>query len=103
MKHKKIVISITLVLNLAHQTAMAQFDPSLELSDLNGLNGFTIDGADPVDQSGYSVSAAGDINGDGIDDLIIGARGADPNGNSNAGSSYVVFGSNNTLPGTERR
>ena len=36
----------------------------------------------------YSVSGAGDINGDGVADLIIGAYGA----NSYAGASYVVFG-----------
>ena len=98
MKHKKIVISITLVLNLAHQTAMAQFDPSLELNDLDGLNGITINGVDPVDSSGSTGSGAGDINGDGIDDLIIGALGADPNGQVSAGSSYVVFGSDTGLP-----
>src|SRR4030095_12963434 len=33
----------------------------------------------------------GDVNGDGFDDLIIGAPGAEPVGN-NSGSSYVVFG-----------
>ena len=38
------------------------------------------------------MSGAGDINGDGIDDLIIGATGADPSGNNRAGESYVVFG-----------
>ena len=43
------------------------------------------------DQSGRAVSAAGDVNGDGIDDLIVGAYGADPSGNY-SGSSYVVFG-----------
>jgi len=70
------------------------FAASLALSSLNGSNGFRLDGAMAGDQSGYSVDAAGDINGDGIDDLIIGAIHADPNGNSNAGSSYVVFGRN---------
>ena len=33
-----------------------------------------------------------DLTGDGIDDLLIGAPGADSNGHSNAGASYVVFG-----------
>ncbi|MEH2072114.1 MAG: Ig-like domain-containing protein [Nostoc sp.] len=66
---------------------------SFNLSDLNGSNGFVINGIDERDYSGISVSSAGDINGDGFDDLIIGAEGADPNGQSGAGSSYVVFGS----------
>jgi Ca2+-binding RTX toxin-like protein len=67
---------------------------ALNLSDLNGSNGFVINGINRYDRSGTSVSGAGDINGDGIDDLIIGAPGADPNGQTLAGESYVVFGSN---------
>jgi hypothetical protein len=47
------------------------------------------------DQSGYSVSSAGDVNGDGLDDLIVGAPFADLSGKSNAGKSYVVFGTIN--------
>jgi Ca2+-binding RTX toxin-like protein len=65
---------------------------SFNLSELNGSNGFVINGIDERDRLGISVSGAGDINGDGIDDLIIGASGADPNGNSRAGETYVVFG-----------
>jgi Ca2+-binding RTX toxin-like protein len=63
--------------------------------DLGANNGRTvIEGQDGGDESGRSVSAAGDINGDGFDDLIIGADGADGPGNTrnNAGDSYVVFG-----------
>ena len=61
------------------------FSAALDLSNLDGINGFRLDGAS-------GVSSAGDVNGDGLDDVIIGDSGADPNGAYNAGSSYVVFG-----------
>ena len=68
------------------------FDASLNRGKLNGTNGFAINGIDANDESGISVSGAGDVNGDGFDDIIIGASEADPNGESRAGSSYVVLG-----------
>ena len=71
------------------------FSASLELRTLDGTNGFVINGIDAFDFSGQSVSGAGDVNGDGLDDLIIGADGADPNGEDRVGESYVVFGQNN--------
>ena len=63
----------------------------LDLSTLDGTNGFTLNGVDTEDYSGFSVSSAGDVNGDGYDDLIIGAWQADPNGDS-SGETYVVYG-----------
>ncbi|MBC6431922.1 hypothetical protein FM036_14480 [Nostoc sp. HG1] len=70
---------------------------SLNPSDLNGTNGFIINGITVYDQLGISVSNEGDINGDGIDDLIIGADGVSPKGNFSGGKSYVivVFGGKN--------
>ena len=68
------------------------FNAVFDLSSLNGSNGFVLNGVDGNDQSGFSVSSAGDVNGDGIDDILIGARLADQNGNESAGESYVVFG-----------
>ena len=38
------------------------------------------------------MASAGDVNGDGFDDLIVGAYRADPNGYGGAGTSYVIFG-----------
>ncbi|MBF0161098.1 MAG: DUF4347 domain-containing protein, partial [Magnetococcales bacterium] len=68
------------------------FAAAIPLSSLNGSNGFRVDGGAAHDYSGGSVSSAGDVNGDGFDDLIIGAKRADPNTLARAGSSYVVFG-----------
>jgi len=76
------------------------FDASLELADLDGSNGFVLNGINASDFSGSSVSGAGDVNGDGFDDLLIGAYGADPNGQSAAGESYVVFGRDFTGQGS---
>ena len=58
------------------------------LTDINGTNGFKLLGEKSGDESGNSVSFAGDVNSDGIQDLIIDAYGW----NSGTGRSYVVIG-----------
>jgi Ca2+-binding RTX toxin-like protein len=68
------------------------FPANLDLSTLDGTNGFRLNGAEFNDNAGNSVASAGDVNGDGYDDLIVGAYLADANGVSNSGASYVVFG-----------
>lgn len=70
------------------------FSPQLNLADLDGSNGFIINGPSiDDDQVGASVSELGDINGDDIDDFIIGAPRTRPDDDrSRAGASYVVFG-----------
>jgi len=61
----------------------------IELSQVaRGRGGFGIDGIDQGDLTGYSVSSAGDVDGDGLDDLVIGA----PGGNR----AFVVFGRTET-------
>ena len=72
---------------------------AVELSAIAaGNGGFVINGIDPLDFSGRSVSGAGDVNGDGLADVVIGARGADPAGILFAGESYVVFGKADGTP-----
>ena len=64
---------------------------ALNLVDLDGTNGFRLDGVSAYGYSGRSVSIAGDVNGDGFDDLIVGAPSAVVDG-IYSGGSYVVFG-----------
>ncbi|GGF21439.1 hypothetical protein GCM10011518_33290 [Flavobacterium limi] len=84
------------------KTAAASIDcktTSFNVSNLNGVNGFTIYGEKLTREAGFSVNNAGDVNGDGITDLIIGAPG---NYNHSygvkkeykiiKGAAYVVFG-----------
>jgi hypothetical protein len=48
-------------------------------------------GEDAVDYSGWSVATGGDANGDGYDDILIGAA-YDSDAASNAGQTYLIFG-----------
>ena len=62
------------------------FGASLDLATLDGTNGFRLEGIAPATSRGSC--GAGDVNGDGFADAIVGAPGAE----NSAGESYVVFG-----------
>jgi hypothetical protein len=75
---------------------------TVKVSDVKaGTGGFVIYGAEFGGETGYSVSSAGDINGDGLADLIVGGRtndyptltdGTPDQTRSDAGRTFVVFG-----------
>jgi Ca2+-binding RTX toxin-like protein len=66
------------------------FAASIDVSTLDGSNGFKLSGVGGAYETGSSVASAGDVNGDGLDDLVIGAKYAG-NGGNLSGSAYVVF------------
>ena len=71
-----------------------QTDIDLSNTDLLSLGrGFKITGATTGDYFGSSVNSAGDINNDGVDDMVIGA----PKTAGTTGTAYIVFGRSNAL------
>jgi hypothetical protein len=58
----------------------------------SGTGGFVINGDNAEDWSGISVSTAGDVNGDGLDDVIVGAPYKIGSRPESIGKSYVIFG-----------
>ncbi|MEO0630369.1 MAG: integrin alpha, partial [Planctomycetota bacterium] len=70
---------------------------TFDIDTIDGTNGFTVRGYISGARFGYSVAPAGDVNGDGAVDLVIGAPrafGAFPG----AGQAYVIFGGSNVAP-----
>jgi len=76
----------------------AAFPSTFRLSELDGVNGFAIYGEQH--SLGESVSPAGDVNKDGIDDILLAVPRATFNGVVVCGGAYVVFGrpKNNPFP-----
>jgi hypothetical protein len=55
------------------------------------------DGCGAGDEFGRSVVGVGDVTGDGVPDVLVGAPFADPNGKQEAGSVYLFSGANGSL------
>ncbi|MEO1198792.1 MAG: Ig-like domain-containing protein [Pseudomonadota bacterium] len=70
-------------------------DGNILLSDIDGTNGYVLNG-DAGDRAGSDIASA-DLNGDGIMDLVIGARFSEQSGNTQDGQVYVVFGGTTNL------
>ncbi len=75
------------------EAAPATFDlDELAACATANLCGVVFQGAAAGEMAGASLSWAGDVNGDGHDDMLIGAPGASPGGRSSAGKVYLLYG-----------
>ena len=73
----------------------SSFSSTVEVTSLTGTTGFVAKGVvGQQAETGRSVSSGGDVNGDGIDDFVIGSPGSYDYANV-TGRAYVVFGKTN--------
>lgn len=79
--------------------AGAYGEPSIDLSVVeSGNGGFVINAGAADSRTGRSVSGGGDINGDGLADVIVSAPIEDAGDRTEAGRTYVIFGRSDTSP-----
>ncbi|WP_271783137.1 HYR domain-containing protein, partial [Aquimarina algiphila] len=90
-KLKLNLVGLILIFNAS--ISFGQGCPEVPISILDGTNGFLIEGINEKNLFGNSVKRAGDVNGDGVSDIIIGAP-YDPNDRdaTEIGDAYVIFG-----------
>ncbi|MFK7957805.1 MAG: hypothetical protein AB8B96_17030 [Lysobacterales bacterium] len=75
-------------------TASSEGQQLFDLRDLDGNNGFRFIGLEPSGQLGARVQGAGDVNGDGLNDIVIDRLGGD----DTIGEFIVVYGSTQPFP-----
>lgn len=96
MKPTKIISLATalmfLTVGLAHSQTLTQFGPDSFVKIEEGSGGFFAS-LDAGDRFSRDHDKAGDINGDGIIDLVVGAR-SDDDGETDAGAVYILFMNN---------
>jgi Bacterial Ig domain/FG-GAP repeat/Bacterial cadherin-like domain len=70
---------------------------SIDLSTLNGTDGFRVNGVQQDGGVGKRVDGGVDVNGDGLSDILISASNSTGFGGG-PGEAYVIFGSNTGFP-----
>ena len=82
-----LVLFVLVGLLFASASIVCAFGPDTDLSNADA----SFWGEDAGDWSGWSVASAGDVNGDGADDFLIGAP-YDDEGGTEAGQTYLLLG-----------
>ena len=87
-------LPLVITLLIASNSAGQQLTGTISLSNVD----VTFVGKSFGDLAGYAITTAGDVNGDGFDDLLIGARDASPNNRNAAGETYLIYGKPDSSP-----
>jgi FG-GAP repeat len=69
------------------------FSAEINPASFTGSDGFCLNGEGANDSSGETLVGVGDVNGDNINDFLLGASNADAPGLLNCGKIYLVQGS----------
>jgi hypothetical protein len=98
LRHSALVLAAG-SLPLATPHSVAAQNQFLDLSQLEANQaGFLIFGIEDDDGTGSEVAGAGDVNGDGLADLILTSPNAKTGIQQNTGRAYVVFGKTDSAP-----
>ena len=88
MKRLQLILMANLfILFFVAPSELRSWDPDTDLSNASA----SFLGENAFDKAGRSVASVGDVNGDGYDDLLVGANYND-DGSNNAGQVYLILG-----------
>ena len=89
---------IDYALSVPNGDANAAGTGQVQIIDASGTVLIDFQGLAAGDEFGFSISNVGDVNGDGYDDLIIGAPMADTGGKTDSGEVHLIFGRGTISP-----
>ncbi len=97
MQRPAIVATLALLAGGAVSFAEPPFPAEIHLADIGPNLGLTFSATEYDQVVGWKVAPAGDINGDGLDDVMVSSQSASPLGRTGVGAVYVIFGASDLL------
>jgi hypothetical protein len=91
LRHKVLLTAAWAVIWIAEPAPARQLSGTINLADVGGtLPGVSFTGVGSRDNSGFAVAPAGDVNGDSLDDILIGSQQMGVM--TQAGLTYLIDG-----------